>query len=178
MPTPWSSPGVFNVLDPWVSYMGSYVGMIPGSEAAAAQNTAVLQGIINLAQTTKCGDDNQPPYAATIVFPGHATVPNPGSDGTDPGTTDVGAQYYFTSQSATDLYAALITCDNPIRFLGTGNVRLSMLAGHRLEPHPNRRLLSIQCCGRQPRWIYLRRHYLQLSTNRRFRATCNAKNGQ
>lgn len=48
MPTPYSSPGVFNVLDPWVDVAGAYVGMAPNSVSAAAQKTAVLQGIINL----------------------------------------------------------------------------------------------------------------------------------
>jgi hypothetical protein len=122
MSTPWSSPGIFNVIDEWWDDGGTYRGMVPNDASQAANNTAVLQAIINLAQTLHC--ETSPPYAAIILFPGHYSVPGPDSDGTDPGT-DAGAVYYLTC-APDETYAVQVTCDNPIRFLGTGNVTLAM----------------------------------------------------
>ena len=112
----WSEPGIFNVLDPWYydPVSMSYVGMTPGPGANPALNTAVLQAIINIAQTTDCSNAN--PYGATILFPGHSAVPAQGSDGHDEGATYL-------------LYAPAIAidCNWPLKFVGTGNVKLLMV---------------------------------------------------
>jgi hypothetical protein len=71
-----SSPGIFNVLDGWLGG----VGMVPGNPSLnAANNTAVLQAIINLAQGPggTGGHGAGTPYAATILFPGNYSVPPP-----------------------------------------------------------------------------------------------------
>lgn len=90
--------------------------MVPNQSGAAVQNSEVLQGIINLAQTTACGEIRQPPYGAIILFPGHYDVPTPGSDGTDSPPPKEGAEYFLTVTDDMANYATLITCDNPIRY--------------------------------------------------------------
>lgn len=115
--TPYSSPGVFNVRDPWYndSVVG-WVGMTPGSAADPNLNRRVLQHIIGLAQTTDC--QNQP-YGAIIVFPGHETVPP--ADTTN--AHDTGGLYpieMFSDGSPT----LTVYCNWPIRFLGTGDAKL------------------------------------------------------
>jgi hypothetical protein len=70
----FSSPGIFNVLDPWLGGLG----MVAGAPATnAANNTAVLQAIINLAQNPAGGAcaPTGTPYAATILFPGNSQLP-------------------------------------------------------------------------------------------------------
>jgi hypothetical protein len=129
MSTPLSSPGVFNVLDGWLDLggggLGPFVGMVPNDISMAAQNTQVLNQIILLAQAS-C--TNNAPYAAVILFPGHYTVPDPDGDGQDTGFgVWQGAEYYLQAPGDVgESPAILINCDNPIRFLGTGNAELTM----------------------------------------------------
>jgi hypothetical protein len=125
---PFASPGVFYVTDPWLFDPGSgtYVGMLPGNPnpAIAAQNTAVLNQIIFLAQTLTCSDTT--PYGALIVFPGHLfPVDQASTDGEDSGLYK-GAEYFIANSPSED-YAVLITCDTPLHFLGTGNAKLTMI---------------------------------------------------
>jgi parallel beta-helix repeat protein len=125
----FSTPGVFNVLDDWLGG----VGMQANNPAAAAQNANVLQAIIGLAQnanTSGCLPGGPNALAATILFPGNSDVPAP--VGTGP-FTDLGAEYFIAVPSApgptVPNAAVAITCNWPLRFVGTGNVRITMVVG-------------------------------------------------
>jgi hypothetical protein len=116
-----SQPGVFNVLDPWYfdTVTSTWVGMVANNPALAARNAAVLQTIINIAQTTDC--TNAHPYGAIILFPGHASVPNQQSNGHDAGAV-------YSIQAPGDGTPAInVNCNWPLRFLGTGNATLAMV---------------------------------------------------
>ena len=119
----WSSPGIFNVLDPWIFYGSAYVGMVANSTGSAAQNTYVLQKIIQLAQEYtalgKC--PNGPPVGAIILFPGQSYRQSQGGGG----GTELGSVYYLEAASGQP-FAVEVNCNWPIRFLGTGSVVLSM----------------------------------------------------
>lgn len=124
----YSSPGIFNVLDGWFDVggggTGPFVGMVPNDSSFAARNTQVLNQIILLAQAS-C--TTNAPYAAIILFPGHFTVPGPDSDGQDPTTSTFQGEEYFLQAPGDGVTPAIsITCDNPLRFLGTGNAKLTM----------------------------------------------------
>jgi hypothetical protein len=125
MSVTYSEPGIFNVLDPWVNIAGvGYTGLVAGPLANPAQNTTVLQGIIELAQAfTAGGNCPDHAYGATILFPGHSVVPEP-VDNTA-GDPDLGADYFFSVPAGMPA-AMFINCNWPLRFLGTGNVRLIM----------------------------------------------------
>jgi Right handed beta helix region len=115
----YSEPGVFNACDPWYDTGSGFVGLIPNSMPDAAQNTLVLQVIIDIAQAFI---DQSQSYGATILIPGHDIVPGP----VGPGGPDHGSHYYF---SIPDTGQPVITIqDNwPIRFLGTGSTHLTMI---------------------------------------------------
>ncbi|MGC2650177.1 MAG: right-handed parallel beta-helix repeat-containing protein [Candidatus Cybelea sp.] len=119
-----STPGVFNVLDDW--YMGT--GMVAGLTSAAVNNALVLQAIIYAAQNADAsGCLNGPKLGATILFPGNDDVPPPVGPGPYP---DDGAEYFIAVPSAmTTPFAVQVNCNWPLRFLGTGNVRLTMFDG-------------------------------------------------
>lgn len=58
MSVTYSEPGIFNVLDPWVDVVGyGYIGMVANIPTGhtPANNTAVLLGIIQLAQAYSKG---------------------------------------------------------------------------------------------------------------------------
>ncbi len=113
----YSEPGIFNVVEDWVSVTGPYVGLLAGDPTKGAQNTQVLRGIIELAQAfTAAGKCPNSPFGATILFPGHSVVPPPG-----PGGPDAGSVYHF-QVPAGDTAVVTINCNWPLRFLGTGNV--------------------------------------------------------
>jgi hypothetical protein len=123
----YSEPGIFNVLDPWYYDGVGYVGMIANepSPAIAQQNAAVLQAIVYLAQAASPSACPQAPpsFAATILFPGHSLVPPPVGDGSG---TDEGAEYFIQVPSGASA-AIFVECNWPLRFLGTGNVKLTMV---------------------------------------------------
>jgi len=126
----WSEPGVFNVLDPWV-YVSSvgYTGLVANSSGDAAQNTAVLQGIIELAQGYAAVGGSCPSehFGAIILFPGHSVVPEPVNN--EAGATDEGSVYFFESPNPDSNAPAIdIDCCWPLLFKGTGNVKLIMYA--------------------------------------------------
>lgn len=130
---PFSEAGVFWATDPWINFGSGYTGMVPNSTGAAANNTAVLQYLIYLAQSSNttsgaCSNPvTNPPWAATIVIPGHTSVPPPVGSGGPP--TDAGAVYYLATPTSPPIPNAAINvgCPYPIRILGTGNVQLSMV---------------------------------------------------
>lgn len=118
----YSEPGVFNACDPWyVPASGPPVGLVPNQPSLAAQNTLVLQTIINIAQAFI---DQSQSYGATILIPGHNVVPEP--VGT-PTVSDGGSQYFFSIPAAGE---PVITIEDnwPIRFLGTGSTTLTIVA--------------------------------------------------
>lgn len=119
MTTYYSEPGIFNAIDPLVYVNGAYNGLIANDSSTftAQQNTAVLRGLIALAQES-C--DQSLTYGATIVIPGHSIVPPPGGAGIERGST-----YYFAKPD-TEPAAIPIQCNWPLRFLGTGNTKLVM----------------------------------------------------
>ena len=126
----FSTPGVFNVLDGWLGG----VGMQANNPGAAAQNANVLQAIIGLAQnanTSGCLSGGPDALAATILFPGNSDVPAPVGSGP---FSDLGAEYFIAVPSApgptVPNAAVLVTCNWPLRFLGTGNVIITMVAGN------------------------------------------------
>jgi hypothetical protein len=98
----WSEPGIFNVLDKWVTIGAANVGLTANSVGAAAQNTTVLQGIIDMAQGFAVGGTCPgEPYGAIILFPGHTVVPSPVNN--SGGAPDTPTIYYFavpTGQNA------------------------------------------------------------------------------
>jgi hypothetical protein len=97
--------------------------MIANDPTKAEQNALVLQAIVNLAQTTDCATNAT--YGSTILFPGRLNVPAEGTNGHDP----KGSTYFIAKPPALMLSAAVtIDCNWPLRFLGTGNVRLQMVA--------------------------------------------------
>jgi hypothetical protein len=118
----WSQPAIFNVLDPWYEISpGVFVGMVPGQGSPvgqfAVQNRQALQAIINLAQASN--DQSGPYYGALIVFPGHSGPATQGGTG-----EDAGGEYLI--QAPGDGTAAIpITINWPLRFLGTGNAKLT-----------------------------------------------------
>jgi Phage integrase family len=92
--------------------------MVANDSTLAARNTAVLETIINIAQTTDCLGTH--PFGAIILFPGHEMVPPQGGDG-----HDRGAEYFL--QAPGDGTAAInVDCNWPLRFLGTGDSELTM----------------------------------------------------
>src|SRR6202034_1960483 len=97
-----------------------YLGMVANSPGDAANNTAVLQGIIQLAQAYSDGEcpGSPPDFGAIILFPGHSLVPAPINN--ESGFTDEGAKYYLEFPDETGVTAAIsIACNWPILFLGT-----------------------------------------------------------
>jgi hypothetical protein len=122
----WSTPGIFNVLDPW---NGGTFGMVAGVGLGAANaeaNAAILQQIIWYAQNAVAEgcSSGGPPLAATILFPGNSDVPPPVGSG----SSDNGAIYEIAVPSGgSATTAVLINCNWPLRFLGTGNVTLSLV---------------------------------------------------
>jgi hypothetical protein len=118
----YSSPGIFNVLDPWINPGSGYTGLLANDSttATAQQNTTVLRGIIALANEA-CSQAGHLTYGATILFPGHSVVPTPIGGG----GSDAGATYYFAKPNA-DTVTIPIYCNWPLRFLGTGSVTLSL----------------------------------------------------
>ena len=121
----WSTPGIFNVLDIW---NGGTFGMVAGVGLGAANaetNAAILQQIIWYAQNANAsGCQSGPALAATILFPGNSDVPPP----VGAGATDYGAVYEIAVPHGTGATAAVsVSCNWPLRFLGTGNVKLSMV---------------------------------------------------
>jgi hypothetical protein len=91
------------------------------SLATARQNAQVLQAIINIAQTTDCTSAH--PYSAIILFPGHQTVPVQDTNG-----HDRGAEYFIAVPIGQSTNAAIIVdCNWPLRFLGTGNAKITMV---------------------------------------------------
>ena len=120
----FSSPGIFNVLDKW--YMG--FPMIANDSSKAAQNTNVLQHIVWAAQNasmTGCNSGGALSLAATILFPGNDSVPLPVGSGTP---NDCATYYLAIPSSGLSPDAAIvINCNWPLRFLGTGNVKLAMV---------------------------------------------------
>lgn len=126
----YSEPGIFNVVEDFISLDGgiTYLHLIANNSSTtiAQQNTKVLRGIIALAQAN-CDNASSKRYGAIILFPGHSVVPSP----VGPGGTDVGGRYYFCkpiddTDSSTPTIP--IDCNWPIRFLGTGNATLSIVA--------------------------------------------------
>jgi hypothetical protein len=122
----YSEPGLFNVLDPWLT--GTSRGMLAGpvSAADAELNAQILQAAITAAQAAQSGCPSSPPdYAATILFPGHSVIPLPvGSGGTDDGA----AYLVAVPVGQTVAAAIMIECNWPLLFLGTGNIKLVMVA--------------------------------------------------
>jgi len=109
----YSQPGIFNVLDDWGAGR-----MMPGNMGYAAQNTLALQATINAAQAyCASSPPGGPMYGAIILIPSNDMVPIDGS----PQSVGDGGTYYIQKQSIVADYAAAITCDYPLRFLGTGN---------------------------------------------------------
>ncbi len=120
----WSTPGIFNVLDPWNGTSGMIAGV--GRTAAEAEaNALILQQIIWYAQNANVsGCLSGPPLAATILFPGNSDVPPP----VGAGASDNGQVYEIAVPSGIGATAAVsVGCNWPLRFLGTGNVKLSMV---------------------------------------------------
>ena len=126
MATPtYSSPGIFVATDPWINIGGTDIGMVAGAHGAADNNTTVLNGLVQLAQAYMAGAcPTDTAHAATILIPGHSNVPPPIGSG-----TDAGAEYFLRvpASQVAPLYAILVNCNWPIRFLGTGNVKLTLL---------------------------------------------------
>ena len=137
---PFSQAGIFFATDLWYTPPsgGPAVGMVSNDMTllTAQRNAAVLQYLVYLAQESSltdgvCSDPTMnPPWAATIVIPGHTSVPPPVGSGMPP---DTGAVYYLaipTSPYTPQLSNAAVDigCPSPIRILGTGNVKLIMLS--------------------------------------------------
>jgi Right handed beta helix region len=121
-PTPLSSPGIFNVLDPWYNDPSAgWTGMVAGSSGNPVTNAAVLNQIIKLARTTDCAKA-PPPYGAIILFPGHSDVPSQESTG-----EDNGAEYFIAMPGDGSAAITAVACNWPLRFLGTGNVKLTVV---------------------------------------------------
>lgn len=122
--TPYSAPGIFNARDPWYNDTspGGYgwTGMVPNDTSlhAATVNQIILQLLIDLAQTSPCASK---PFGATIIIPGHGMVP------LQDGTYDSNGSAEYTILMPGDGTAAinLTKCNWPIRFLGTGNSKLT-----------------------------------------------------
>lgn len=113
----WPYPAVFNVLDPWWNSGSGYKPLIPNDTTKAVDNTNALLEIIALAQASNDQSATHY-YGAIIVFPGHAGVPNQGDSG-----ADAGGIYYF--QGPGDGSPTIPILSNwPIKFLGTGSVKL------------------------------------------------------
>ncbi len=122
-----SSPGIFNVLDPWDS--SSPMGMVANDTSYAGHNAQVLQAIINIAQNssmTKCLSGTVDALAATILFPGNNNVPPPVGSGLP---ASAGARYYIAVPTAGASPAAVVVdaCKWPLKFVGTGNVEVTMV---------------------------------------------------
>ncbi|MGA9420049.1 MAG: hypothetical protein WBV40_12940, partial [Candidatus Cybelea sp.] len=102
------------------------MGMVANdpSLTTAKENAEVLQTIVNFAQSGESGGCPSTVYGATIVFPGHSTVPSP----IGVGGSDRGAEYYIAVPDGATVNAAiLISCNWPLKFVGTGNVKLVMV---------------------------------------------------
>ncbi|MGA9018912.1 MAG: hypothetical protein WB438_08280 [Candidatus Cybelea sp.] len=123
--TPLSQPGIFNVLDPWYNDpIIGWTGMVADDDTVGERNAAVLQAIITYAQTTDCS--NVHPYGAIILFPGHSGVPVQDTNG-----HDKGAEYFVAvpdSITEAPFFAVQVNCNWPLRFLGTGSAKLTMVA--------------------------------------------------
>lgn len=120
----YSEPGIFNVLDPWLS--GTSHGMVAGSVTAAQAevNAQILQAAITAAQASQSGCPSSPGFAGTILFPGHSVVPLPVGGG----GSDAGDEYQIAVPAGQSLAAAIIIeCNWPLLFLGTGNVKLTLV---------------------------------------------------
>ena len=84
-----------------------------------------LQQMIWYAQNANAsGCQSGPALAVTILFPGNSDVPPP----VGAGATDYGAVYEIAVPHGTGATAAVsVSCNSRLRFLGTGNVKLSMV---------------------------------------------------
>ena len=126
---PFSQAGVFFVTDEWYEVSpGNFVGMVPNDSSLAERNAIVLQAIIDLAQSyVNNACPGQPPFwGATIVFPGHFEVPPPVGPNVLPPADD-GAEYFIAQPPSTPQNVNGIIdvgCNWPLRFVGTGNVKL------------------------------------------------------
>jgi hypothetical protein len=122
----WSTPGVFNVLDPWA---GGTAGMVAGATVSYTQavaNAEILQAAIwaaQIASATSCGSLV---VAGEVVIPGHSIVPPPVNPG---GTGDAGAIYLLAIPPVNAAFnaAIVINCNWPVLIRGTGNVKLEMM---------------------------------------------------
>ncbi len=124
MTTYYSQPGIINAADQLVLYGSSYVGLVADdfSSATAQQNTAVLRGLVELANNS-CAP-SPPSYGTTILIPGHSEPL--GMAG--PSLPDVGSTYYFQKPNPDTATAVIpVSCNWPIRFLGTGSTVLAPL---------------------------------------------------
>lgn len=119
-----STPGIFNVLDPWA---GGTAGMVAGpvSYAQAQQNALVLQSAIWAAQVATSSSCGTEIVAAEVLIPGHSVVPSPVGGG----GTDLGALYYLAIPTVNASYnaAIVINCNWPVLIRGTGNLKLVMM---------------------------------------------------
>jgi hypothetical protein len=125
MTTFYSEPGVINAVDPLFPVGSSFTGLQANDMSAATTNTMCLRYLIGLAQASMAGCPMSPSFGTTILIPGHSEVV--GRAG--PGGTDEGSTYYFQKPYPDPETACIpITCNWPIRFLGTGSTVLSLLA--------------------------------------------------
>ena len=127
----FSAPGIFNVLDPWLPGLRMIAN--DNSSITAENNAKVLQAIILIAQnatTSGCISGGPLALGATILFPGNSEVPGPVGPGP---YLDQGAEYFIAIPSplapTNPNAAVLVPCYWPLRFLGTGNARITMVAG-------------------------------------------------
>ena len=78
----------------------------------------MLRGLIALANAM-CDNTSGATYDTTIVIPGHSTPPGTAGDG--------GSTYWFAKPNAEKVIIPL-SCNWPIRFLGTGSTILAVTA--------------------------------------------------
>ena len=118
----YSQPGIIIATDPLVNIGGTMYGLVPNTGSAdttsAQRNTTVLRGLIALANAM-CDNTSGATYGTTIVIPGHSTPPGTAGDG--------GSTYWFAKPNAEKVIIPL-SCNWPIRFLGTGSTILAVTA--------------------------------------------------
>ena len=122
--TYYSQPGIINAVDPLIVIGGTAYGLVADdpSTGTAQRNTVVMRGLIGLANNM-CAQSIS--YGTTILIPGHTIPLGPAYTGP---ITDVGSTYYFQKLPSDTATAVVnVSCNWPIRFLGTGSTVLHML---------------------------------------------------
>lgn len=123
-----STPGIFNVLDPWSTLYTFGMQAGPTTASGAEENARILQAAIWKAQNenttgTACAATGNA-RSAIILIPGNNDVPAP----VNGGGTDNGRVYEIAIPSESANPAAIvINCGTPLRFLGTGSITLKMV---------------------------------------------------